>query len=128
MNVIDGASLFATLAMISVATVLFIVTLTYFLRPKVRAHFPGGTGRYLLALTLQATALILPVPFVVLAVMGFVPAGLDVLLGFVAGYTLVLLLRHLPLTGPLLTDLARARLQSALETHPPKSKPPESRP
>jgi hypothetical protein len=41
--------------------------------------------------------------------------GLDVLLAVVAGVIVVAILRFLPVTGPLLRDLARTRLELALE-------------
>lgn len=92
------------------------VAATYFLRPKVRARYPGGPRRYLTALTIQAAGFMIPIPFVLVLLLGApLYPGLDVILAVVAGVLTVVILRFLPVTGPLLRDLARTRLELALE-------------
>lgn len=115
MNVINGASLLLTIAMWVVAAIAIAVAATYFFGPKVRARYPGGKGRYLLALIVQAAAFMVPIPFVLILMIGRLPLGLDVILAVAVGFFVVLGLRFLPVTGPLLRDLARTRLELALE-------------
>jgi hypothetical protein len=92
------------------------VAATYFLRPKVRDRFPGGKGRYLAALIIQAAGFMVPIPVVLLFLLGApIWPGLDVALAVLAGVAVVAILRFLPVTGPLLRDLARTRLEIALE-------------
>lgn len=116
MNVIDGASMLSFLLTVIAIAIAAAVAASYFFRPKTRAHFKGGNGRYLLALVTQAAAFITPIPVVWLLLIGQpIPAGIDVIIGVACGVALVMLLRHAPFTGPLLKDLARARLEVALE-------------
>jgi hypothetical protein len=82
----------------------------------VRARFPGGKGRYLAALIAQAAGFMIPIPVVLVLLLGApIWPGVDVLFAVAAGILLVVILRFLPVTGPLLRDLARVRLELALE-------------
>lgn len=115
MNVINGASLLMTIMLWVVAAIALAVASTYFFGPKVRARYPGGKGRYLLALIVQASGFMIPIPFVLIFMIGRLPLGLDVILAVAVGFLVVFGLRFLPATGSLLRDLARTRLELALE-------------
>ena len=92
------------------------VAATYFLRPKVRGRYPGGPRRYLTALTIQAAGFMIPIPFVLIFLLGApIYPGLDIILAVAAGIVTVMILRIVPVTGPLLRDLARTRLELAVE-------------
>ena len=81
-----------------------------------RARYPGGKGRYLAALIIQASGFMIPIPIVLIFLLGApIWPGLDVILAVAAGVVVVVILRVLPVTGPLLRDLARTRLELALE-------------
>lgn len=123
MNVINTGPLYLFLLLMAAGAVAIVTTLNFLVSRKTRARYPGGAKRYALALVVQATAFILPLPFVTLWLMGRVPPGLDVILAFVAGVAAIYLVRLLPVVGPLLKDLARARLEVALERHAPFSNP-----
>lgn len=116
MNVITAQSLLMQMSLWVLIAIALAVTATYFLRPKVRERFPGGKGRYLTALIIQAAGFMIPIPFVLIFLLGApIWPGLDVALAVVAGVIVVAILRFLPVTGPLLRDLARTRLEVALE-------------
>lgn len=116
MNVISAQSLLAQMILWVVIAIALAVAATYFLRPKVRARYPGGNGRYLTALIIQAAGFMIPIPIVLIFLLGApIWPGLDIILAVVAGVVAVVLLRVLPVTGPLLRDLARTRLEIALE-------------
>jgi hypothetical protein len=116
MNVIDGASMWMFILTAVAMAVGAAVVASFIFRPKTRARFQGGNGRYLAAVFIQAAAFITPIPVVWLLLIGRpIPAGVDVLLGVATGVALVTLLRYAPVTGPLLKELARARLEVALE-------------
>ena len=114
MNVISQ-SMIVQMGLWVLIAISLAVTATYFLRPKVRDRFPGGRRRYLTALIVQAAGFMIPIPIALLLVSGRVWAGIDVLLSVVAGVAVVAVLRVIPVTGPLLRDLARTRLEIALE-------------
>lgn len=116
MNVISAESLLVQMSLWVLAAIALAVAGTYFLRPKVRDRFPGGKGRYLAAITLQAAGFMIPIPVVLVFLLG-APLGpwLDIALAVLAGIIVVVILRFLPVTGPLLRDLARTRLELALE-------------
>lgn len=128
MNVIDGGSLLATLALWVAAAVAIAVAATYFLRPRTRRLYPGGNRRYLMALIVQAAGFMIPIPFVLILLLGqpLMP-GLDVILAVCAGIAVVFGLRALPVTGPLLKDLHRARVEAVMERLGPRPTPPEQR-
>ncbi len=115
MNVLFEQALLVQMAICVIMAIALAVTATYFLRPKVRARFPGGNGRYLTALVIQASAFMIPIPIVLILAWGRMWPGLDVLLSVAAGVVVVSLLRFLPVAGLLLRDLARTRLEIALE-------------
>lgn len=80
----------------------------FFGRKARRESFPGGPGRYFAALSVQAFGFVLPVAAVWLWLRSAEPQGLGLAAAFVAGMVSVAVLRYLPVTGPLLTDLAKA--------------------
>jgi hypothetical protein len=116
MNVVDGGSLLATLLLWVAGALAAVVAINYFLRPRTRAAFKGGQGRYLTAVIVQAAGFILPIPVVLLILLGRpIPQGLDVVAAVLAGLAVVFALRMLPWTGPLLKDLHRARVEAAMQ-------------
>jgi hypothetical protein len=116
MNVISAEQLLVSMSLWVVAAIALAVAGTYFLRPKVRARYPGGKGRYLTALIIQASAFMMPIPIVLILLLGApIWPGFDALIAVAAGFALVVLLRFVPVTGPLLRDLTRTRLELALE-------------
>ena len=116
MNVVSAESLLVQMGVWVVAAIGLAVATSYFLRPKVRDRYPGGKGRYLTALTIQAAGFMIPIPFVLIYLLGApIPAMFDVFIAVAAGILVVVLLRFVPVTGPLLRDLARTRLELALE-------------
>lgn len=122
MNVIDGPSLLLQVALWVVVAIALAVAGTYFLRPRTRALYPGGNKRYLAALIVQAAGFMAPIPVVLLLLFGRpVTPGLDVILAVAAGIGVVALLRYLPVTGPLLKDLHRARVEAVMQRLGPKS-------
>lgn len=116
MTVISAQSLLVQMSLWVLAAITLAVAFTYFLRPKVRDRFPGGRSRYLAALIVQAAGFMIPIPLVLIYLLGApIWPGVDVLLAVVAGIAVVTTLRYLPVTGPLLRDLVRTRLEVALE-------------
>jgi hypothetical protein len=115
-NVISAQSLLMQMSIWVLAAIALAVTASYLLRPKVRERFPGGKGRYLAALIIQAAGFMIPIPVVLVFLLGApIWPGLDIIFAVVAGVATVAILRFLPVTGPLLRDLAHVRLQLALE-------------
>ena len=125
MSVIDGWSLLATIALWVLAAVALAVAATYFMRPRTRALYPGGNGRYLRAIIVQAAGFMLPIPVVIILLLGRLPAGFDVMIAVAVGIGVIFLLRALPVTGPLLKDLHRARLEAVMQRLGPRPTPPE---
>lgn len=120
MNVINASSVFVSLAIWVAVAIVLAVAATYFLRRRVRERYPGGRARYLAALFVQAAAFMIPIPVALITLFGTsVPAGLDVVIAISLGVFVVWGLRQLPVTGPLLKDLHRARLEVALGRQPP---------
>jgi hypothetical protein len=116
MNVITAESLLMQMGLWVLIAIALAVAATYWLRAKVRERYPGGKRRYLAALIVQAAGFMIPIPIVLIVLLGApIWPGLDVLLAVVAGVVVVAILRFLPVTGPLLRDLARTRLELALE-------------
>lgn len=116
MNVITAEALLMQMSLWVLIAIALAVTATYFLRPKVRERFPGGKRRYLTALVIQAAGFMIPIPVVLVYLLGApIWPGFDVILAVVAGVVVVAILRFAPVTGPLLRDLARTRLEIALE-------------
>ena len=115
MNVISAGSLLGTILLWLIIAIAIVVTVSYFVRPRTRALYPGGPRRYLLALIVQAAGFMTPVPVVLVALLGQpIPPGLDVILAVAAGVLVIFGLRALPATGPLLKDLHRARVEAAI--------------
>jgi len=115
-NVITAEALLMQMSLWVLIAIALAVTATYFLRPKVRERFPGGKRRYLTALVIQAAGFMIPIPVVLVYLLGApIWPGFDVILAVVAGVVVVAILRFAPVTGPLLRDLARTRLEIALE-------------
>jgi len=115
-NVIGEGPLLLTIAMWVAVAIALAVAFSYFMRPRTRALYPGGPGRYLAAITVQAAGFMAPIPIVLIALIGQpIPAGLDVVLAVAVGLGVVFALRAAPVTGPLLKDLHRARVEAAME-------------
>ncbi len=116
MNVVSAQTLLMQMSLWVLIAIALAVAATYFLRPKVRDRYPGGKQRYLMALIVQAAGFMAPIPVVLLLLISApIWPGFDVILAVAAGVAVVALLRILPGTGPLLRDLARTRLEIALE-------------
>lgn len=116
MMVVTASALYLTVLFWIAVAVVLTTAANYFVRPKTRDNFPGGKGRYLAALLIQATGFIAPIPFVILFMLGPpTPDAVDVVVAVGVGVGVIYLLRALPLTGPLLKDLHRARLQAAMQ-------------
>jgi hypothetical protein len=116
MNVINGASLLGMIAFWVAIAIGLAIAFSYFMRPRTRALYPGGPGRYLAAITVQAVGFLAPIPVVLILLLGRpIPAGLDIVLAVAVGLGAVFGLRALPVTGPLLKDLHRARVEAAME-------------
>lgn len=120
MNVVDGGSLLAMIAFWSFVAIALAVAGSYFLRPRTRSLYPGGPRRYLLALVVQAVGFLLPIPLVLIVLTGSVPQGSEVFIAVAVGLAVVFVLRNLPVTGPLLKDLHRARVEAVLQRLGPK--------
>lgn len=125
MNVIDGPSLLLQIALWVLIAIALAVAVNYFTRPRTRALYPGGNRRYITALTVQAAGFMIPIPVVIILLLGAVPAGFDVMIAVAVGIGVIFLLRTLPLTGPLLKDLHRARVEAVMERLGPRSSTPE---
>lgn len=116
MNVVSVQTLLLQVSLWVLIAIALAVAATYFLRPKVRDRYPGGKQRYLMALIVQAAGFMAPIPVVLLLLISApIWPGFDVVLAVAAGVAVVALLRILPGTGSLLRDLARTRLEIALE-------------
>ena len=116
MNVVSVQSLLMQMSLWVLIAIALAVAATYYLRPKIRARYPGGKRRYLTALIVQAAGFMIPIPLVLILLFGApIYPGIDVILAVVAGVLVVWILRMLPVTGPLLRDLAKVRLDLALE-------------
>ena len=110
-----GAELFYNMAMFVAVAIALGVTFTYLTRPAVRARFPGGTKRYVVALIVQAAGFMIPIPVVLVLLFGQpVPPGVDVIIAVVVAVGVLALLHYAPVTGPLLRDLRRSRLEAAM--------------
>jgi hypothetical protein len=104
------------LALLVAGAILLVIAGSYFLRPRTRALYPGGPQRYLLALIVQSVAFMAPIPIVLVLLFGRpIAPGLDVIIAVSVGFGVLVLLRSLPVTGPMLKDLHRARLDAAMQ-------------
>jgi len=121
MNVINGGALVGTILLWLAGAIALAVGFSYFLRPRTRALYPGGPRRYLLALIVQAVGFMAPIPVVLVVLLGQpIPPGADVVLAVVAGIAVLFGLRAAPVTGPLLKDLHKARVEAAIQRLEPK--------
>jgi hypothetical protein len=126
MTVIDGWAVLAQVALWVAIAIALAAAATYFLRPRTRARYPGGNRRYLMALIVQAAGFMIPIPVVIILLLGRVGAGFDVIIAVAAGVAMVFVLRALPVTGPLLKDLHRARVEAVMERLGPRPTEPKS--
>jgi hypothetical protein len=116
MNVIDASSFYTTIGLFVGGATALAIAAMYFLRPRTRAHYPGGAGRYLLAITIQMVALLLPIPIVLLFLLTSpMPQELQVITAVVVGIGVFFALRFAPVTGPLLKDLHKARVEAMVD-------------
>ncbi len=116
MNVLDGGSVLTQLALWVAGAIVLVVAGSYFLRPRTRALYPGGSQRYLVALIVQSVAFMAPIPIMLILLLGQpIPEAFHIIIAVSVGFGLLILLRSLPVTGPLLKDLHRARLDAAMQ-------------
>lgn len=112
----SGPELYANMAMFVAVAIALAVAFSYFSRPSVRARFPGGPKRYLAALIVQAAGFMTPIPVTLLLLLGRpIAPGLDVVIAVTVGAVVLALLHYAPVTGPLLKDLRRSRVEAAME-------------
>lgn len=122
MNVIDASSFYATIGFFVGGAIALAIAVMYFLRPRTRAHYPGGAGRYLLAITIQMVALLLPIPIVLLFLLTSpMRQELQVITAVVVGIGVFFGLRFAPVTGPLLKDLHKARVEAMVDRLGPRT-------
>jgi hypothetical protein len=116
MNIVQSENVMLELALWVGVAIIAAVALSYVLRPKTRALYPGGSRRYLAALTIQALGFMVPIPIVLVLLLGApIPAGMDVIVAVCVGLAVVYILRSIPVTGPMLKDLHRARIEAAMQ-------------
>lgn len=116
MTVMDAGSFFALVSLWLVGFIAAAVAAMYFLRPRTRRLYPGGKGRYLLALIVQVTGFVVPIPVVTLALLDKpISQQFAVVLAVAAGVLVVFALRAAPVTGPLLKDMHKARVAAVVE-------------
>ncbi len=109
-----GALLLNLMMWVSVAIAL-AVTFSYIMGRAARESFPGGPKRYLAGLVVQAAAFMIPIPVVLLLMMGqSIAPGIDVVIAVVVAVAVLAALHYVPVTGPLLRDLRRSRLEAAM--------------
>lgn len=112
----DAASFYAAIGLVAAGAIVLAVAVMYFLRPRTRAHYPGGNGRYLLAIIVQMIALLLPIPMVLMFLLTSpMPQELQVISAVVVGIAVLFGLRFAPVTGPLLKDLHKARVEAMVD-------------
>ena len=122
MNVTDAGSFYTAIGLFVVGAIALAIAAMYFLRPRTRAHYPGGAGRYLLAITIQMVALLLPIPIVLLFLLTSpMPQELQVITAVVVGIGVFFGLRFAPVTGPLLKDLHKARVEAMVDRLGPRT-------
>lgn len=117
-----GALVLNLMMWVAVAIAL-AVTFSYLLARGARDSFPGGPKRYLAALIVQAAAFMIPIPVVLLLTADWsVAPGIDVIVAVVAGMAVLAALHYAPVTGPMLRDLRRSRLEAAMRRSVEKHK------
>jgi len=120
--VTGAGEFYAQLALWVSVAIALAVAASYFLRSRTRALYPGGARRYLMALIVQAVGFMAPIPIVLVLLLGRqLPPGLDVVIAVGVGVAVIFALRVLPVTGPLLKDLHRARVEAAIERLGPRA-------
>lgn len=118
----SAGEFYATIGLWGAGAIALAVAALYFLRPRTRAHYPGGAGRYLLAITVQMAALLAPIPIVlVFLLQSPLSQEIQIISAVVAGIGVYFALRTAPVTGPLLKDLHRARVQAAADRLGPRT-------
>ena len=117
----DAGSFYGTIGLVVAGAIVLAIAVMYFLRPRTRAHYPGGSGRYLLAITVQVVALLLPIPIVLLFLLTSpMPQELQVITAVVVGIAVFFGARFAPGTGPLLSDLHKARVEAMVDRLGPR--------
>lgn len=112
----DAASFYAVIGLFTAGAVVLAIAVMYFFRPRTRSHYPGGTSRYLLAITVQIVALLAPIPIVLMLLLTSpMPQELQVITAVVVGIGVLFGLRFAPVTGPLLQDLHKARVEAMVD-------------
>lgn len=112
----SAASFYGTIGLVVGGAIVLAIAVMYFLRPRTRANYPGGNGRYLLAVTIQIVALLAPIPIVLMLLLSSpMPQELQVITAVVVGIGVLFGLRVIPGTGPLLKDLHKARVAAMVE-------------
>jgi hypothetical protein len=124
----DAGSFYATVGLVVVGAIVLAIAVMYFLRPRTRAHYPGGAGRYLLAITVQMVALLAPIPLVLMLLLTSPMAQeLQVITAVAIGVAVLFGLRFAPVTGPLLKDLHKARVEAMVDRLGRRPREPSSR-
>lgn len=112
----DTASFYTVVGLFMAGAITLAVAAMYFLRPRTRAHYPGGPRRYLAAITVQMVALLAPIPIVLMLLLTSpLRQDLQVIAAVVAGIAVFFGLRFAPVTGPLLKDLHKARVDAMID-------------
>ena len=118
----DASSFYTAIGLVVVGAIVLAVAVMYFLRPRTRAHYPGGAGRYLLAITVQMVALLAPIPIVLTFLLASpMPQEFQVITAVVVGVGILFGLRFAPVTGPLLKDLHKARVEAMVDRLGPRT-------
>ena len=118
----SAAEFYLTIGLWGAGAIALAVAVLYFLRPRTRAHFPGGARRYLLAVSVQMAALLGPIPIVLLVLLQSpLQQELQVIAAVMVGLGVYFVVRAAPGTGPLLKDLHRARVQAAADRFGPRT-------
>lgn len=118
----SAVGLYATFGLWAAGAITLAIAVLYFLRPRTRENYSGGARRYLLAVTLQMTALLAPIPVVLLFLLGSpLPQEFQVVSAVLVGIAVFFGLRVAPFTGSLLKDLHRARVLAAADRLGPRA-------
>jgi len=122
MSAMNAGSFYATVGLWVAGAIVLAIAAMYFLRPRTRAHYPGGPRRYLLAITIQIIGLLAPIPLVLMLLLASPMAQeLQVIAAVLVGMAVVFGLRFAPITGPLLRDLHKARVDAMVERLGPRT-------
>lgn len=118
----SAGGFYMTAALFVVGAIALAIAVMYFLMPRTRGHYPGGQGRYLLAVSVQMFALLAPIPLVLLFLLGSpLPQEAQVVTAVVVGGLVLFGLRFAPGTGPLLKDLHKARVAAMADRLGPRT-------